>query len=226
MNNKTAIGKLRLDSFTKNVIPLIESLSDEDLKNNWIKGNGLNKQKLSERVGHGCKTQTFRQNKALKLVLELLEENLRGSGKLPVTKEKAEKKITTQEQGKVNQESLIKFIKEKNKNKSPWPVDHRGRLYRRALWSEMSGQQIDEIERIPGWFTSREHCRKLLDDIDASIIRGELPTVDFSSDSAMDEVTSDMTSVMVGNLKRKLKKLQEKGVENDLSSTDSTSPVL
>lgn len=209
MNNKTTIGKLRLDAFTKNVIPLINNLSNEDLKNNWIKGNGLNKQKLSELVGHGCNTQTFRQNMALKLVLDLLENNLRSCGKLPATKEKAKKKITTQEQGKTNKEALFEFIKTKRKSKTPWPIDHRGRLYRKALWSEMSGQNIDDIDRIPSWFTSRSDCRELLDSLDSSIIKGELPTVDFKSESAMDEVTTDMTSTMVGNLKRKIKELQE-----------------
>lgn len=208
MTSNTQIGQDRLDSLEQVVIPNIKLLSAEEIAAYWMRGQGLNRARLAEAIGHGCETKTFRQHRRLKEALERLEADLRSDGKLrDDSSNKA--KVTNQERGKENEGTLIAFIDSKIESQDLWPVDHHGRLYRKALWAEMSGQQLAEVDRIPSWFSARPGCKTALDHIDAMMVRGELSTVDMSSDSAMDEVTNDMTNLLVHKLQGEIKCLQQ-----------------
>ena len=202
------LNACRVKTFETEVMPMIKGLSAEEIRAKWMRGDGLNKAKLAKAVGWGCKTQTFRQGGRLEVLFKDLEKGLQDAKKLMPNGGK-QPKTTTQQTGMENEEALKTFIENKLQAKTPWPMDHNGTLYRKAVFAEMSGQQIDEVTRPPTWFSSRSDCKEALDDIDAKVIRDELPTVDMGAYSAMDQVTDDMTNPLIRKLQSEIKNLQQ-----------------
>lgn len=206
--SNTEINNHRVKSFETKVMPMVKNLSAEEIRAEWMRGNSLNKAKLAQAVGWGCKTQTFRQSDRLEELFNVLVKDLKDAKKLEAKGGK-QRKTTTQQMGKENEKALKTFIRNKLKAKTPWPIDHNGTLYRKAVFAEMSEQQIDEVTRAPTWFSSRSDCKEALDEIDTKVIRCELPTVDMGAYSAMDQVTEDMTNSLTRKLHSEIKSLQQ-----------------
>ena len=207
-SDNNELGNLRVESFEQVVIPMLKKLTAEEIRANWMRGKGLNKAKLAEAVGWDCKTQSFRQNTRLEELFNGLETILEVDNKLEANGGGKPDKTSTQRQGQGNEEALQSFIEGKLQAGTPWPMDHRGTLYRKAVFAEMSEQPIDEVVRLPGWLSSRTGCKLVLDKIDALVIQDELPTEDMSAYSAMDEVTEDMTNPLIRKLQAENKILQ------------------
>lgn len=206
--NNNELSNKRIKAFKAVIIPMFNKLSAKDIQANWMRGDSLDKAKLSQAIGWGCQTQTFRQNRGLSDLFDALIVDLNNNQKL-LSKGDEQPDITTQQIGKENEEVLRLFIGNKLKAKTPWPIDHNGTLYRKAIFAEMSGQQISEVTRTPSWFSSRRSCKTILDEIDVMLIRCELPTIDMAAYSAMDQVTDDMKNPLVRKLRSELKKLQQ-----------------
>lgn len=192
--------KTFLDSFDSP-----ESL-DQFRDKKWRRGKSLSRQRLGEELQ--LDPQQFRQNSTMKSLLANFEQKLSDAGILGAPQKSMD--ITTQQQGAENEEALKSFIEKKKTEGTPFPVNHHGTLYLRAFWAEMSEQPLEEVARAPSWFSKRPESRALLEKLSAQVVNEEVPTVDMSGESAMDDMTSHMTNRMIAKLKSELKNAQEK----------------
>lgn len=172
----------------------------------WQRGKALSRLRLGSELD--IDPQRFRQNTTMMALLDEFEQRLSDEGILAGPQKTLN--VTTQQKGTENEEALRQFIEKKKRDGSPFPTNHHGTLYLRAIWAEMSGQPLEEVVRAPSWFNKRTECRALLEKLSAQVVNEEIPTVDMSGEAAMDDMTSHMTNRMIAKLKSELKTAKEK----------------
>ena len=121
---------------------------------------------------------------------------------------------SSQNTGQHNEERLLAMLKEMESNGEPFPVNRKGGLYVKALWSRLSGQPLEEVAKAPSWFNGREGCKKALEDIKKRLAKRELEqeVVAGSSakDKALDELLDSSSDKALQIMKGQLNNLKEK----------------
>lgn len=165
--------------------------------------------KLAESIGLGCEQATFRQNKTLRERIDVVEAAIRVRGLLAACV--TDPAVTTKRAvGAQNEARFLEWLAKVGTEIIPAPVSHTGRLYRKALWANYSGQTLLDVERFPTWFNSRAHIKQALNELDLRVVQNSVVTIRMDSDSMADDMEDTMTSTLVRNLRAEIKTLKEK----------------
>lgn len=161
--------------------------------------------KLAEKVGYKIKPHNIRQSFMDEVVK--FQDKLRSKGHIA-----EDKKNRTQESDE-NAKLLIDFIRLRlDEPNYEWPINLHGTLYRRAFWAYFIDAPLAEV-KYSGSVMSKSGVRELLADIDVKIVNGELKTLDYSNDSALDEMSDTMESKAISRLRKELKECRDELVE-------------
>jgi hypothetical protein len=183
----------------------LESLSQQTSE---VIGHVLNKQKskvdlkkLSELVGYGIKPHNFRQS--------FMDEISKFQDDLRVNDQIKNADKSQSQQSDDNIAALIKFLNARlSEPDYKWPVNLKGMLFRRAIWAYFIDTPLEEIKYC-GSVMSKSEVQKLLIEIDVKIAKGELQTLDYGTESALDEMSNTMESKAIARLRKELKECQE-----------------
>lgn len=195
--SKQTLGKARRHNLEL-ILATIPITSDEDVRE-LLKGNGLDKAKLSEKIGLGVKPVNLRQS--FRDEIKIAEQGIAERG----LTEGADKKT-----GNENAKLFISWLDEKlADNEFLWPITHKDTLYRRAIWAMFSEQDFDDVERTPSLFSRDQLVKNKLSTIDLKLAEGELGTQSYASETALDEMQDTMTNRQILSLNQKVKSLTE-----------------
>ena len=213
--DKIAKGRARSASL-KLILEDLLSQEDSVLSKILEKGKGLIKKdgtfhlgELSKMVGYECKAVSFRQNKSLTKQVQLAHEELVGRGVI-TTNEAKDAGQTKQEIGDENERLFLLWIRDVGSPNLPAPLNHNGRLYRKAIWAMYSNQPLIEVNRPPTWFNSRPEIKASLEALDVNVVRGEVQTIQMDAESVADDMENTMTSALVRKLRSEVKELKAK----------------
>jgi len=211
--NKIEKGKARVEKLNSIIANILEQ-DDEGLSNlqdsGLIKLNGeFDRGHLANAVGMDTETATFRQNKALKQAIKIAETKLRERG-IATEEDDNPSAKTTVAVGEENERSFLSWLSNIGTEESPAPVNHFGRLYKKALWSQYSEQPLLEVKRTPAWFNSRDKVRVALEELDVKVVQGSVVILKMDADSISDDMENSMTSALVRKLRVENKELRDK----------------
>lgn len=210
--DKRAKGTARvasLEALVKGLLGQDDTTLTQTLKGSLFKKDGtFHRGKLAESVGHECVEDSFRQNKALRELVNAAETGIRARGLIsePVADAVAQTKQTIGEQ---NEAKFLEWLSKVGTENIPAPVSHTGRLYRKALWAIYSGQALLDVQNFPTWFNRRVDVKKALDELDVKVVQSSVLTIRMESDSIADDMEDTMTSTLVRNLRAEIKTLKE-----------------
>lgn len=210
--DKRAIGKARVESLESLLSELLNQ-DDEVLKktldSGLLKYDGtFHLGRLAEMVGFGCEAATFRQNKKLR---GKADEALAAIAERRIVPDSPEggRAPTKQAVGEQNEAKFLEWLSSVGTEKKPAPVSHTGRLYRKALWADYSGQALLYVDRIPTWFNSRPAVKEALNELDVKIVQKSVSTIQMDAESIADDMEDTMTSALIRKLRSKLKAVEE-----------------
>lgn len=199
-----------LEALLGDLLRLDDKALRQTLANGLFKKDGtFHLGKLAESIGLDCEQATFRQNKALRARIDAAEFEIRGRGLLTENRAAAAAP-TNQAIGKLNEARFLEWLATVGSEQVPAPVNHTGRLYRKALWSTYSGQALLDVLRVPTWFQSRSEVKDALNALDVRVVQNGVVTIRLDSDSIADDMEETMTSTLVRNLRAEVKTLKEK----------------
>lgn len=157
--------------------------------------------KLAKQVGFKIKPHNIRQSFMGEVVK--FQDGLRAKGHI------AEDDKTRTQESDENTKALIDFIKLRlTEPDYKWPINLRGTLYRRALWAYFIDTPLEEV-KYPGSAMSKPEVKELIAEVDVKIVNEELQTLDYSDNSALDEMSDTMESKAISRLRKELKESQE-----------------
>jgi hypothetical protein len=160
---------------------------------------------LAKKVGYKIKTDNIRQSFMDEVVK--FQDSLRAKGYIA-----EDEKNRTQESDE-NTNLLINFIRLRLAEPNyEWPINLRGTLYRRAFWAYFIDTPLGEV-KFPGSAMSKPEVKELLAEIDVKIVNGKLKTLNYSNDSALDEMSDTMESKAISRLRKELKECRDELVE-------------
>ena len=195
--SKQALGQARRHNLEL-ILATIPVASDEEVKL-LLNKKGLDKAKLSEKIGLGVKPVNLRQS--FKDEIKAAEQGIAERGLIV----DADKK-----KGSENAKLFIAWLDEKLADKNfLWPITHKKMLYRRAIWALFSEQDYDDVDRTPSLFSRDTDVKKKLSSIDLMLAEGELATQSYASETALDEFQDTMTNRQILSLNQKVKNLTE-----------------
>lgn len=173
----------------------------------WLdkKYSKLDRAKLANAVGYGIRPVNLRQS--YKDDIEVSEEKLRNR-KVIVNEAK-----TTKEIGDENITNFLAFINERLNSATStyeWPVTNNNRVHQRRIWSYFLEQNYEEVKSAPSFFWSDSEVSGLLASIDLMIAKGEIKTISYASETALDEMKDTMTSAAISKLRQQLKNAKDK----------------
>lgn len=202
--SKADLGKLRRICLKETLDKILQCNSDDIAGYLSLNKSKIDRAKLAKLMGYGTTTDSLRQT--YKKEIEEVESVLKNRGVITgVVK-------TNSEVHSENVEGFGTFIQarlEMNKPAYFWPVNNNGRLFQRVIWAMYLDQPIEKIKSGPNFFYD-EPIRGLIADIDAKLACGELlKTLDYASESALDEMNDCMTSAALRTARQQIKKLQE-----------------
>lgn len=210
--SKVAKGKARsekLDAVLKEVLSQDDAGLSRLQKSGMIKKNGMLARKtLADAVGMGTLPDTFRQNKTMKGLIVKAEAKLK-QREILIEKEGDTKK-NTEVIGKENEERFLSWLLSVGTDTCPAPMNHYGRLYRKALWAQYTVQSILDVKYTPNWFNSRPVVKDALQELNVKVVQGLVVTEKLDSDSIADDMEDSMTSALVRKLRAENKVLKEK----------------
>ncbi|QBJ61640.1 hypothetical protein [Pseudoalteromonas sp. DL-6] len=189
-------------------IMIQETLESISQQTSEVIENILNKQKskvdlkkLSGIVGYGIKPHNFRQSFMGEITK--FQDYLRLNGHIKNIPK------SQPQQSEDNTNALISFINSRlSEPDYVWPVNMKGTLFRRAIWAYFIDTPLEDVKYY-GSAMSKSEVQKLLIEIDIKIANGELKTLDYSTESALDEMSNTMESKAIAMLRRELKECQK-----------------
>ncbi|MDO6709677.1 hypothetical protein Q4567_02965 [Aliiglaciecola sp. 2_MG-2023] len=203
--SRQSLGVLRrmliqevFENFAGQPIEVIETI----LNKNKIK---VDLKKLARKVGYNIKPHNIRQSFMNEVVK--FQDSLRAKGHIA-----EDEKNRTQESNE-NTKLLIDFIRLRLAEPNyEWPTNLRGTLYRRAFWAYFIDTPLTEV-KYPGSVMAKSDVTELLAEVDVKIVNGELKTLNYSNDSALDEMSDTMESKAISRLRKELKECRDELVE-------------
>jgi hypothetical protein len=160
---------------------------------------------LAKKVGYKIETDNIRQSFMDEVVK--FQDSLRDKGHIV-----EDEKSRTQESDE-NTKALIDFIRLRLAEPNyEWPTNLRGTLYRRAFWAYFIDTPLAEV-KYTGSVMSKSDVTEMLAEIDVKIVSGELKTLNYSNDSALDEMSDTMESKAISRLRKELKEIRDELVE-------------
>jgi hypothetical protein len=202
--SKVDLGKLRRICLKEILDKILQSNRDDITGYLSLNKSKIDRARLSKFMGYGTTTDSLRQT--YKKEIEKVESVLKNRGVITgVVK-------TNSEVHSENVEGFTTFIQCRLEMTNPeyfWPVNNNGRLFHRVIWAMYLDQPVEQIKSAPNFFYDKP-IRTLIADIDAKLACGEiLKTLDYASESALDEMSDCMTSSALRTAGQRIKKLQE-----------------
>jgi hypothetical protein len=195
--SKQELGKLRR-------ILLEELLDSIVIDTNNIKQWLDNKEtkfvtsKLAKAIGYNTKAVNIRQS--FKRLVRKYEDKLKKDG---ILKGNAKNNIQIRDD---NLKAFTIFLNErKSEPEYSWPRNLKGLLYRKGIWGYFLDIPPKEVSSIPSFFTTDEKMEELLSSIDVKIAKGEVKSIGYERESALDEMSETMSSHALSSLRQKLK---------------------
>ncbi|WP_091982415.1 hypothetical protein [Pseudoalteromonas denitrificans] len=199
---KQALGKLRRLKL-QDILNSILELSGSDAAG-WLdkKKSRIDRSKLAIAVGLRVKPDNLRQS--FKSDIEAAEFKLRQLNVI-INDPKTNKQI-----GDENVSRFLCFINERLANDGyEWPVNNKKRLYHKKIWSFFLDQPIEDIKSAPTFFSRNATVKEKLIDIDLMIVKNEVKTICYASETALDEMQETMTSAAISKLRQQVKEVRE-----------------
>jgi len=211
--NKVEKGKARAEKLTA-VIDNILSQDNNGLKRlletGFIEKTGkISRSKLANAVGLNCEPATFRQNNAMKEIINDAEKAIKERDILLYKNEHTVAK-TKEVIGIENESHFLAWLTVVGTKETPAPVNHYDRLYKKALWAQYSEQSLLDVKRTPTWFNSRPKVKEALEELDVKVVQGSVITQKMDAESLADDMENSMTSALVSKLRAENKELKEK----------------
>lgn len=202
--NKQDLGQLRRLTL-ESVLSDIESDPNSAIEVLNTKRTKIDLKKLAALVGYDIKPVNIRQS--FKDVVASTEKALITASVIHVEKDASEQRQETVQ-------NFIAFIETRlGEQMYEWPTNAKGSLYRKAIWAFFLDTAIEEVEYTSPLLSKDADIAKMLADIDVKIANGEVKTIAFTSDSALDEMSDTMKSRAISKLRQQLKETQEKVTE-------------
>jgi hypothetical protein len=203
--SKQELGKLRR-MLLENILSNIESSSNEDVKQYLDKKHSkIDRAKLANLIGYKTKPVNLRQS--FKTEIEEAEKLLKERGVI-ATEAKNNSQVHDD-----NVSRFLTFIQVRLVKAEPayhWPVNNKGRLFHRVIWAFFLNQSPNEIKSAPSLFYRNNDVKRALADIDIKLANEEiLKTLDYASESALDEMNDNMTSAALTKYRQQIKKANE-----------------
>jgi hypothetical protein len=196
--SKKDLGKLRRQKLIGVLDDIIKSSPIQAIK--WLDKNRskISTAKLAKSIGFRTKTDTIRQS--FKDLVSQYEDELRENGIITTDKQ------TNIEVGEANAKAFSTFLRKRLKDRSYyWPKNNKGGIYRRIIWAYFIDVSPEQVESAPSFFTRNKAIKKQLDEIDLMIVNDQVKTLDYSSTSALDEMSDTMLSRALSNIRLELK---------------------
>lgn len=193
---KQELGRLRrilLEELLENIVNDLPNIKQ------WLdkRETKLDTSKLAKAIGYGTKPHNIRQS--FKGLVKQYED------KLPKGVIKSSAQTNTQ----IRDENIIaftKFLAERLEEPSyEWPRNLKGFLYRKGIWAYFLDIPPSEVKFLPAFFNNDSSVRDLLASIDVKIVKGEVETLSYEQDSAIDEMKGTMGDFAISSLRAKLK---------------------
>jgi len=203
--SKQELGKLRR-MILEPILANISSCSDEDAAK-YLDGkkSRLDKGKLAKLIGY--KTEPVNLRQSFREEIRTLEEALEERGVI-VNKAKSNQQVHDE-----NITGFLKFIHDRLNMEKPayyWPVNNKGRLYQKVIWAYYLNQDPVEIKSGPSFFSSDRDVKAVIAGIDTKLANDEiLKTIDYASESALEEMKDNMTSASISKYRQQIKKAYE-----------------
>jgi len=196
--SKKDLGALRRQKLIRVLDDIIKSSPKQ--ANQWLDKNRskISTAKLAKSIGFRTKTDTIRQS--FKAIVTKYEDELRVNGIITTNKK------TNIEIGEDNKKAFLLFLYKRLKDDTYcWPKNNKGGLYRKMIWAYFIDVSPEQVESVPSFFTRNETIKKQLDDIDLMIVDDQVKTLDYSSTSALNEMSDTMLSRALSNIRLELK---------------------
>lgn len=211
--DKRAKGKARAKSLENILNDLLSQNNDvlsNTLQNGLLKNDGsFHLSQLAKMIGFDCEAVSFRQNKSLGQQVKDAHAKLKERGLITSSKTNQIGQ-TKKEIGDKNETLFLLWLKDVGTSELPAPINHNGRLYRKAVWAMFSDQSLLEINRPPNWFNTRPLVKAELEALDVKLVRGEIEAIKMDAESIADDMENSMTSALVRKLRSEVKILKEK----------------
>ena len=197
---KQELGKLRrllLEELLHSLISDLKSVKK------WLdkKETKFDTSKIAKAIGYETKPYNIRQSfrgLVKEYEAKLPEGTLKGAAKTNV---------------QIRDETLIAFsafVEERLIEPDyEWPRNLKGFLYRKGIWAYFLDIPPKEVTYIPSFFNNDSSMKTLLSNIDVKIAKGEVKSIDYEGESAIDEMSDNMTNYALTNLRNKLKAKKE-----------------
>ena len=200
--SKHNLGKLRricLEELLAKMTLDPQSLADKLLNKKRTK---IDLTKLCSMVGYGVKPVNIRQS--FKGEIDEASKQLELGGYLNQSK-------TSSENRSENVKKFLSFIGERLDDENyEWPINTKGKLYRKGIWAFFLDIPLGDVQHSGGILSTDLEIKTKLAEIDVLLAKGDVKTIDFSSDYALDEFSNTMTNAQISQLRHKLKETQEK----------------
>jgi len=211
--DKRAKGKARAKSLENILNDLLTQNNDvlsKTLQSGLLKNDGsFHLSQLAKMVGFNCEAVSFRQNKSLGQQVKDAHAKLKERGLITSNKTN-EIGQTKMEIGNKNEAMFLLWLKDVGTSELPAPINHNGRLYRKAVWAMFSEQPLLDVNRPPNWFNTRPFVKAELEALDVKLVRGEVEAIKMDRESIADDMENSMTSALVRKLRSEIKTLKEK----------------
>ncbi|KGJ89613.1 hypothetical protein [Colwellia psychrerythraea] len=196
--SKKDLGTLRRHKLISVLDDIIKSSPIQAIK--WLdkKRSKISTAKLAESVGFDTQTDTIRQS--FKALVSQYEDELRKNGIITTDKK------TNIEVGEGNVKAFSTFLNNRLKDNSYyWPKNNKGGIYRRIIWAYFIDVSPELVKSAPSFFTRNIAIKTQLEEIDLMIVNDQIKTLDYSSASALDEMSDTMLSRALSNIRLELK---------------------
>ncbi|SFD10134.1 hypothetical protein [Pseudoalteromonas denitrificans] len=200
---KTALGQLRRMMLNAVLSDISRLPDNEVIKYLNKKRSKIELKSIADKVGYGIEPVNIRQT--FKAEISGFTQELIKRGLLKVGEK------SSVERNSETVTALKEFITKRLQNeKYEWPVNLKGLLYRKALWAYFLDTPVDEVKYVSPLFSRDDEVRELLEVIDIKIVNGEVKTISYVADSALDEMQDTMTSRALSTLRQEMIKTQNK----------------
>jgi len=199
---KQALGSLRRFKL-QDILNSILALPSSEVVG-WLdkKKSRIDRSKLALAVGLRVKPDNLRQS--FKSEIEAAEFKLRQLNVI-ISDSKTNKQI-----GDENVSHFLRFLEERLATSGyEWPINNKKRLYHKRIWSYFLDQSIEDIKSAPTFFSRNATVKEKLANIDVMIVKNEVKTICYASETALDEMQETMTSAAISKLRQQVKEVRE-----------------
>ncbi|GAC32305.1 hypothetical protein [Paraglaciecola polaris] len=203
--SKKELGQLRRILLTELLDKILADGNEDKYIGEWLdkKKTKIDKAKVAKAVGYDTKPDSIRQS--FSELVKGYESKLLKAGILS-----GDSKTNAQ----IRKENLTAFTEflniRLNEPDYHWPRNVKGYLYRKGIWGYFLDIPPKEVTSMPSFFHNDESLERLLSGIDVKIAKELVKSINYESQSVIDEMSDTMTSHALSSLRQKLKaKTQE-----------------